>query len=52
MLQRVIQIEGIAAQSAGLLHEVDLETLVGQGQRRGHTADAAADNQPDLVHGK
>ena len=52
MLQGVIQIEGIAAQPAGLLDQVDLEALVGQRQRRGHAADAAADDQARLVDGK
>ena len=52
VLQRVVNIVQVAAQPVRPLDQVDLESLVGQRQRGGHAAEAAADDQPGLVDGE
>ena len=49
VLQREVNIVEMAAQAVGPLDQMDLETLIGQRQRRGHAAQAAADDDARLI---
>ena len=50
--QRLVDISGDAAQGTRPFGQINLESLVGQLQGRGHTGDTAADHQDILVDGK
>ena len=50
VLEGVMNIVQGAAQTAGLLDQMDVESLVGERQRGGHAAQSAADDDAGLVH--
>ena len=50
VLEGVMNVVQGAAQTAGLLDQMDAESLVGERERGGHAAQAAADDDAGLVH--